>query len=272
MGKFYTIFGGNGFVGSEIARQLEGRGDDVARIGRSSWPKEGSDLGEVIFTIGMTADFRKRLVETVELHVLRLHEALSRYKFESFLYLSSARVYDGASATNEEAPLIVRPFETDHIYNISKLAGESLCFALSRANVRVARLSNVYGPGDVSNLFMTAVLREAAATGHVTIGQSPQSEKDYSYVADVARSLIAIVDTGRHRLYNVACGQNFTHREIADLLEANNCRVDFREGGAVLKIPPIEVNRLHDEFGLTLSGPASHIPSLLNAYRNQRDI
>jgi nucleoside-diphosphate-sugar epimerase len=147
----FTVFGGSGFVGGEVATVLEARGDKVVRVGRNNWPESGSHLGNVIFTIGMTADFRKRLVETVELQVIRLHEALQRYRFESFTYLSSARVYGGAATTHENASLLVRPYEEDHVYNISKLAGESLCFALQNPKIRVVRMSNVYGVQDSSN-------------------------------------------------------------------------------------------------------------------------
>jgi nucleoside-diphosphate-sugar epimerase len=272
MSEKYSIFGGNGFVGSEVARLLESQDNHVTRITRANWPEPGTDLGHVIFTIGMTADFRKRLVETVETQVLRLHEALTRYTFSSFTYLSSARVYDGASTTSEDAALLVRPFDQDHVYNISKLAGESLCFALSNPHIRVVRMSNVYGASDVSNLFLTAVMREAVQTGSVTIGQSPLSSKDYIWVGDVAEALAMIAKNGRHQLYNLAAGKNVTHQAIADIIHEVGYKASFKDNGSVVTIPPIDVMRLNSEFTLTQTDPKEAIKRVLKTIQKSRAI
>jgi nucleoside-diphosphate-sugar epimerase len=257
----YTIFGGYGFVGSEVASQLRAGGHEVTQVGRGNWPETGSDLGQVIFTIGMTADFRKRLVET---QIIRVHEALTRYRYASFLYLSSARIYAGAAATTEESAIPVRSYEADHVYNISKLAGECLCLAIDNPAVRVARLSNVYGANDVSNLFLTAVMREAVLTGKVTIGQAAESAKDYLHVEDAARALIAIVQRGGKRLINVACGANTSHREIADVLGTRGLTVEFKSGGMEASFPVIDISRLAEILGERLPGPAVRLPQVLD--------
>lgn len=267
--EHYTVFGGFGFVGSELVRQLEASGHSVNRIGRENWPEPGAELGQVIFCVGMTADFRKRLVETFETQFLCLHKALTHYRFESFLYLSSARIYSDANSTDEEAPLLVRPANTDHVYNISKIAGESLCFAHDNPKIRVARLSNVYGAQDRSNLFMTAVLREAVELGQVTIGQAPESSKDYIAVEDAAALLIAISDSGKERLYNVACGRNFTHRKIADVLEQGGLKVNFKANGATVTFPEIDTTRATCEFNLKPTTPALRLPDIINHLKQQ---
>lgn len=265
----YTIFGGFGFVGSELTRQLESAGNHVIRVGRENWPEPGTDLGQVIFCIGMTADFRKRLIETFEIQILCLYEALTNYRYESFLYLSSARIYSDANSTNEEAPLLVRPATADHVYNISKIAGESLCFAYDNPNIRVARLSNVYGHQDRSNLFMTAVVREAVEKGQVMIGQAPESSKDYIAVEDAAAILIAISRAGQERLYNVACGSNFTHRQIADVLEKNGFKVHFKANSPVVIFPKIDTAKVTCEFSRKPTTPASRLPDILNLLKQQ---
>src|SRR5262245_32328654 len=178
MPERFTVFGGYGFVGSAVSGLLEAERHEVCRVGRRDWPTAGADIGNVIFAAGMTADFRERLVDTFESHLVRLHEALRQYRYGSFLYLSSARVYAGSASTHEESALLVRPCDPDHVYNLSKLAAESLCLAHSHPAIRVVRLSNVFGAQDASNLFLTAVLREAVTTGSVTIGQAPHSSKD----------------------------------------------------------------------------------------------
>lgn len=268
--NLYTIFGGNGFVGSGIARVLEARGKTVRRVTRDSWPEAGEHLGTVIFTIGMTADFRKRLVETFELQVLRLHDALTRYSFDSFVYLSSARVYSGSPSTSEDTPLVVRPSDPDHVYNISKLAGESLCVAFGNPKIRIVRLSNVYGVEDTSNLFLTAVMREAVITGSVTIGQAPQSSKDYVWIGDVAEAVVAIAERGTQQTYNVAAGENVTHRMIANILGDAGYAVRFANSGPEVTISPIDTTRFMGEFDLTPTEPCKAIGRVVQQLKNNR--
>jgi nucleoside-diphosphate-sugar epimerase len=259
----FTVFGGYGFIGSAVSALLEGEGHKVDRIGRRNWPAPGADIGNVIFAAGITADFRERLVDTFEMHLVRLHEALRQYRYASFLYLSSARVYAGSGSTQEESALLVRPCDPDHVYNLSKLAAEGLCLAHSHPAIRVVRLSNVFGAQDASNLFLTAVLREAVTTGSVTIGQAPHSSKDYVPVEAAARSLVQIARRGRHRLYNIASGCNVTHHEIAGILESAGYAVKFAVGGPAAVFPPIDVSRVTDEFGTIPGDPVGAIARVL---------
>ena len=270
MSGSFTVFGANGFIGSSVIELIERRGETVHKVRRGDWPHRGSNLGHVIFTIGMTADFRLRLIETFDLQILRLHEALTQYTYDSFTYLSSGRLYAGAASTHEDAALLVRPAETDHVYNISKLAGESLCLAFPNPNIRVVRLSNVYGENDVSNLFLTAVMREAVNTGSVVIGQSPLSSKDYVNVEFAAEAILAITGSGQHRLYNVAHGRNIAHQEIANILRASAYNVDFREGGALAEFPAIDTSRFDNEFGIVRAEPGEAILRVLKALERKK--
>jgi nucleoside-diphosphate-sugar epimerase len=259
----FTVFGANGFIGGAVSARLEAQGVPVRRLTRANWPEAGEALGHVIFTIGMTAGFRTRLAQTVEAQVVRLHEALTRYRFESFLYLSSTRVYAGADTTEEEAPLRVRPADPDQIYNISKLAGEALCFAQASASVRVARLSNVYGAQEPPNTFLAQVLAEAKATGRVRIGQAPQSAKDYVALDDVVERLIGIATGGRHRLYNVGSGHNTRHAEIAGWLTDVGVQVEFTPDAPTASFPPLDCRRANAEFGEPKGRLDSHLRAAL---------
>lgn len=258
----HTIFGASGFVGSELLRQLAGADHTAHGITRDNWPKPGSSLGHVIFTIGMTADFRERLTETVEAQVVTLHRALTTYRFESFLYLSSTRLYADAASTTEDSALVARPADPDHIYNISKMAGEALCLAQASPAVRVVRLSNLFGLQDMSPNFLNAVVREAAQTGKVSIGQAATSAKDYLAVEDAARALLAISVQGTQRLYNVGSGSNTTHLDIAALLRQYGTDVSFALHGPEVVFPPLDVTRARAEFPSPLYRVADFVASV----------
>src|SRR5205814_832902 len=109
-------------------------------------------------------------------------EVLQNYKFDSFLYLSSTRLYRGAASTQEDAEIPISPSDPERLYDATKLAGEALCLALSRPAMRVARLSNLYGLNNHSENFLSQVLSEALRTRRVTIQTGPQSAKDYLHV------------------------------------------------------------------------------------------
>jgi len=263
--KQFTIFGGSGFIGTRLAGQLNALGYDVRPVGRDTWPAAGESLGHVVFTIGMTAQFRGRPFETVETQTLRAYEALSRYRFDSFLYLSSTRVYQGSQRTSEETAIVVRPSTADAIYNLTKMTAECLCLSLDDPAVRVARLSNVFGPENDSELFVSSVLREAASTGQVVFRSAPQSAKDYIHAADVAELLVDIALAGRERLYNVSFGENVSNSALADALIACGVKVAFEDGAPELSFPQIDITRLMREFARPKRPLLPAIPELLLA-------
>lgn len=257
-----TIFGASGFIGAQLAAHFEKIGRRVRCVTRENWPETGTDLGDCIFAIGMTASFRRFPLQTAETQVVRLHEVLTRYRFGSLLYLSSTRVYRDAAGTSEESALLLRPHLADDIYNATKLAGEALCLALGQPGIRVARLSNVYGPTDRSELFLTDVLRTAITTGQVVLRSAPSSAKDYLFVDDAVAQLAAIAGRGEQRLYNVAAGVNVTNAGIAALLRAEGVDVSFAPGAAEISFPPIDTRRTRGEFGLIPHGLAMVLPGV----------
>ena len=240
----FCVFGAAGYLGRHLCRELTSQGHSFKAVTRENWPEPGADLGNVIFTIGMNANFRGRPFETYDAHIGRLTHVLTRYRFRSLLYVSSTRVYLGAGSTREGAPLVVVPTLPDQIFNISKLAGEALCLSQDDAAFRIARLSNVYGEDDRSEVFLTAVFREALETGSVTFHTAPTSSKDYIHIDDAARALITIARAGTERIYNLAAGENTTNTEIARLLSAAGISCRFAPNAPSVRFPEIETSHL----------------------------
>ena len=171
----FTIFGGGGFIGRNLSRHLEDRGHKVWIPRRAAEETRGQDLGHVIYAIGLTGDFRLRPFDTVEAHVCKLAELLMAVRVDSWLYLSSTRVYSGSplqEVAREDIALNVTP-GLDGVYNISKLMGEALCLSLPNKNIRVVRLSNVYGYGQSKHTFLASIIDELVHTGKVVIHEAP---------------------------------------------------------------------------------------------------
>lgn len=252
--SLFTVFGATGFIGRHLVQNLKTGGYEVKCPPRGAAGDESGHLGHVVYCVGLTGDFRTRLVDTVEAHVGLLSRLLSVANFDSWLYLSSTRVY-GISAQSEVATedrtLEVLP-GADSVYDLSKLLGEAVCLAHPNPSVRAVRLSNVYGPSQSETTFLGSVLRELIDTGGVTIGEAPDSAKDYVAVEDVVGVLERIALAGRHRLYNLASGEATDHRTLAEMLSAfTGGQVSFREGGAVRRFPAIDTSRVADDLGFS---------------------
>ena len=141
----FTVLGAAGFVGSALVAALQCAGHRVRPVTRGTLPallETHRDAGHVI-------------------------DCLAGLHFESFLFLSSTRVYARADATQEDAPLPCVPADPSDLYNLTKLAGEAICLADPRQSVRVVRLSNVYGDAMPNDTLLGQLLREGHAAGAV---------------------------------------------------------------------------------------------------------
>jgi nucleoside-diphosphate-sugar epimerase len=265
----FTVLGASGFVGSHLARHLRARGHEVFAPARGTALPEARRLGHVIYAVGLTGDFRRRPFDTMEAHVGVLAETLRSIQFDSFLYLSSTRLYGGARHGGEDAVFQVDPATPGDLYNLSKLAGEALCHACERPRVRVARLSNVYAPAiredtDAAAGFLPSVIADALR-GELSLATDLGSSKDYIRVDDVCRALERIALSGTQRCYNVAAGRNTTNREIADSLRGiTGCRVIVEPGAPLTVFPKVDTSRLAARFAAAGESwaPASLIDDL----------
>lgn len=261
----FTVLGGSGFIGRNLVAHLREQGHDVWSPARGE-PLTGQPLGHLIYAIGLTGDFRQRPFDTVEAHVGLLGRVLREAHFDSFIYLSSTRVYGGLPVdvlASEELALPQRP-SLEGLYDLSKLLGEALCLAQPDPSIRVVRLSNVYGLGESRHTFLQMVLTALTHDGHVTINESADSAKDYVALSDVVGILQSIAEHGQSRLYNLASGINLSHRELAERLQnLTGGQVSFAEDGACRRFPLIDVSRLAREFDWNPRSVLADIPILL---------
>lgn len=243
-----TVFGGRGFVGRHLVCYLESLGCSVRVPDRGELSSPDQSLGHVFYCIGLTSDFRSRPFDTVRAHVTVLSDILENGDYESFLYLSSTRIYGRSLKTSEDDILSVSTEDPSDLYNLSKLLGESLCLASKKSQVRVARLSNVVGSGMGSDNFLGSLLKEANS-GLIRLETNPESTKDYIFVDDVVRLLWLIANNGQKRIYNVASGSQVTHREWLSILRTfTDCHVETNNKAPFQSFPAIDVQRVKREF------------------------
>jgi nucleoside-diphosphate-sugar epimerase len=263
----FTVLGARGYVGSYLVPALEARGAEVLALGRGD-DLSGRDLGHVVYAVAVTNDSRERVDEAVRANVCLLLDVL-RARYASFLYLSTAQVYFGADRSSEDSPVRVDPRDPYDVYRASKVMGELICLASPRPEVRVARLSAVYGERLSPRSFLAGVVQQAVERGHVELRTSLDSDRDFVHVTDVARVLPEIALRGRARLYNVASGRSTGNAEIAEALRRETgCSVSVAAGAVHSSYPTVDVSRIRDELGFEPSaGVVSRMPAIVEAYR-----
>lgn len=273
MEALFTIFGSSGFIGSHLSGHLKRRGYKCHHPSHDDSEIFAKNLGHVIYCTGLTSDARDRPLAAAEAHVSLLAPLLEKARFDSFLYLSSARIYLGAKTGEEDLDRYsVNPRSRDDAFNLSKLLGEALCFSTNRPTVRVVRPSNVIGDNLNSSDFFYSLIREARS-GKILLRSSLDSEKDYVAVEDLVRMIPLISLQGRNRVYNLAYGSNISHRTVVDLIQkAIPCELEVRSGAERTVFPPISIERLRREFGFTPSDPVFGMEAVLLQVKNQTSV
>jgi nucleoside-diphosphate-sugar epimerase len=263
-----TVLGASGFIGSALIRRLKKTGVGYFAPSKSE-SLVNQSLGRVIYCIGLTADFKSRPFETVEAHACYLGRILRDCDIDSLVYLSSARVYRHQKAPAREEDLIpVTSSDRSDLYNISKMMGESLALA-SGKNVRVARLSNVYGEDFTSQNFLPTIIKEAISNGRVTVHTAPEAEKDYVSIDDVVDGLLKIAVGGaKQNIYNLASGKNLSNRALLrKISEVTGCEVDFDATASDKGFPEISIERISSEFGFRPRYLLDDLAELIDLYQ-----
>lgn len=267
----YTILGSSGFIGTYLKTYLEEKSLECFLPPKNYSFSKDENLGHVFYCIGLTSDFRTRPMETVKAHVCKLIEVLENSSYESFLYLSSARVYNGSKSGDEESALSVKSSDYSDLYNISKLMGEAVCLTIPNYKIRIARLSNVIGDDFNSDNFLFSLIRDALDKQMIELGVSSKSEKDYISVTDVVQLLLLISSKGMCRIYNVSSGQNISNEQlINEIKKYTGCDTNYTESQSSLNFPLISNDRIRNEFDFEVKSILPDIKLLIENYKAKK--
>ena len=253
-----TVIGGRGFVGGALLRRLAADGWVCQIVGRSdSWPTAGEPAGTVFYCAGLTADFLQRPFDTVEAHVSSLARALQAPGLNRLIYVSSTRLYDdlpGSDVASEQIALPVRPEYPRHLYDLTKLAGESLCHVAGAGRACVARLSSVYRETGNDDGFLGPLLQRVANVprgSEIVVESSPHLSRDYIHIDDVVEALLAMGEPEASGTFNVASGSNLRNHDLAAMLMSETGRrLVFTGQQAGRDYARVDVTRLRRELDI----------------------
>jgi nucleoside-diphosphate-sugar epimerase len=247
--KRITILGGAGLIGRALNTALEKIEVEVFKPDIRDSSLKNENLGAVINCIGITNDFVSRKNELIESHVMVVENILNHARFDSFLNLSSTRVYEGAVTSNEQSDVAVNPHGISNFYNLSKLLSESLVLNHPFLTARVVRLS--YAIDDVffgGNDPISLILKNGT-NGRINIAEHPESEKDYVFLSQAVEILIQIALHGEDRIYNVASGVNTSFSQLRTFAnEYLDLEIVFDGQSKARKPPVIDNRKIRREF------------------------
>lgn len=179
-------------------------------------------------------------------NVLRGAEGAQRFVFIS----SGGAIYGEVDGAVESDP----PHPASY-YGVHKWTAEQYV-QLSGLPFVVARLANVYGPGQRTELEggVVAIFCERASAGlTLDIFGNGQQVRDFIHVLDVVRAIVALAADDRTGTWNVSTGEATTVNELADIVERVSGQallrnyVAARPGDLVHSV--IRADRMANDFG-----------------------
>jgi UDP-glucose 4-epimerase len=241
------VTGGCGFVGSALVRRLLAEACEVVIVddlSRGSPENLGPDRRQVTVVADEVADDLGQIMASFQpqaiFHLAALHfipdcdanparclqvnvagaravlaavAALRRPA--SVVLASSAAVYAPADGPHREQDAL-RPVD---VYGYSKLWAEELAAGFAAGTgtaVGIARLFNVFGPGETTAHFIPSLICQLQAGQTVRAGNL-SSRRDYVFVDDVADALLRLArhcDDGQSATLNIGSGRAYAGHEI----------------------------------------------------------
>lgn len=238
--KKVLVTGGCGFVGYELTKQLINKGYEVDVIDNLSIGKESKDVsligakflgGDVramenipdkkydyIFHLAALSRIQPSFVNpntTFSVNVDGTRQVLEYVRKNG-----GKLIYAGSSSRHHNPELSP--------YAMSKYLGEQLCALYRRVydlDVEVTRFYNVYGPGELVDSHMAAVIgifRKNVKEGKpLIIHGDGEQRRDFTHVYDICEGLIMVGESKIHHNegWELGTGRNYSLNEVFELFK-----------------------------------------------------
>ena len=208
--QFIEVYEGDFSNHSDIERAIEGC-QVIFHLISSTLPKSSND--DPIY------DIKSNLVNT-----LKMLDLAVKYSVKKIIFTSSGGTVYGVPS---EIPITENSL-TNPIcsYGINKLSIEKylhLYHHLYNLDYCILRLANPYGQGQklLSSQGVISIFIYKALCNHILeIWGDGTTTRDYIYIDDVVRSLVAAIDyNGKEKIFNIGSGQGITLNTLISQIE-----------------------------------------------------
>lgn len=207
------LLGGNGFVGSGFARELERAGTPYKIITRTNYDELVGETCDVFINAnGNSSKLLGRTDPKAEFRasVLSVRDTLADFKFGKYVFLSTSDVYPNPSSpesTDESCEIEVAAQST---YGFHKYLAEQ-CVRHSAPEWLIIRQGGFVGPGLKKNAVFD-VLHGDKVWVH------PDSRFQYIHTDDSARACLALIEQGASGdVFNLSARGTISVRELMEL-------------------------------------------------------
>jgi len=212
------LLGGNGYIGSYLAQELRKTGQSLLQVDRSMNIKNLIKSGKRIFYL--LGQNKPNFDSVSELKLLgKVLNGIDEDVCTDFIFFSSALIYGETSVPANETD-IINP--TD-IYSKYKADCEELIYRIingTQINRKIIRISNVYGRQG-SHGFLSQVFNNINITNsqkNIYINGNGKQLRDFIFIDDVVKSIIAICKQGGNDIINASFGSSRSLLEVVEIL------------------------------------------------------
>ena len=258
------IIGGNGFIGSNLAKALADEGYHVTSFDIAQPPRPDSRVDYVMgdfFDDNVLSNVIKD--KDVIYHALStINPGNSNQKYMMGYgrdFIQTVKLFDMLKDTDTKLIFLssggtvygnqeTQPIKEDATANpINHYGNVKLCIEntlrifdiQAKSKMIIARISNPYGPGqDYSKGvgFIDAVIRKTLAGQTVEVWGDGKIIRDYIYIGDVCKMLVTLADyDGEERVFNLSSGTGASQNEIIDIVKKidGNVRFEYKPARSV---------------------------------------
>lgn len=249
-----VVTGGAGFLGSHLCDALLARGDEVVAVdnlitgsldniehlfAHDRFTFVRQDVSNYLWVPGEVdavlhfaspaspRDYLEKPIQTLKVGSLGTHNTLGLAKDKGARYLlaSTSEVYGDPQEHPQTESYWghVNPVGPRGVYDEAKRFAEAMTMAYHRyhgVDVRIVRIFNTYGPRMRPNdgRVVSTLLSQAIEGKQLTIYGDGTQTRSFCYVEDEVRGLLALLDGDEVGPVNIGNPNEFTIRELADII------------------------------------------------------
>lgn len=249
-GSTVLVTGAAGFIGTHLLAKLKFHGASVIAVDRTTregiHPADVTDFNEVKKSFELSRKFYGKPIEYVfhlagqksagisrqlPLETLQasfqstlniLEAARTETIIKKVILISSLVVYGQNEDRNQNLLKESDPIRADSVYSAAKITAEFAGLSyLSDFGlpVSIARLANVYGPGQSKEAVIPSLIYQMATSNEISMGNT-DAVRDFIYVEDIVMGLLALAlsDEASGHAFNVGTGQGTSIKTVVEIL------------------------------------------------------